>query len=1133
MRKRIFSLILMLLMVLTLLPIPAKAAGEWKLGFRWVNTENGVGTIDMSGEINTESLDVFVDTGSIIALYLVDENGNESPIDATKVTSGSTNVTVWASNEVAGANNVVTLQYGTVVEDAALQYAHTENGSTVNYEFPVRVGIAEAECFSGTSWDDNSKLDSFAVTDTADTFYIVLKDPASWKMESVELDQFLTGEANVTIDASGSYAAVKVTGNPPQDMYYSFNIHAKHKTYTTITRESGAQVRLLDHKTALRYGYVDMGTQPPTAMDGLMSVMDLEIDQYNDIYVYYTSGGASTKVSPGSLASSDTGVVTVSAHEDYPDVTVLKAKGFGSAVISYQANGQTYSFDVNVKLPQFGFYQSATANESNYITQFTVTDAGPNQIYLVSQDMTMKSLELNNGFEDIAGCTISQDGSYGVITINGIPENRNYNVRIVYEDAYGANQEYYASIELINHKSSLMLRVPGFPNGYPQEDTNNMLESKLEMRLGTNEPFYFYLIQNGNETKAALGDLSSSNESVVVVTQYEGSDAIVLEPQSLGTANIQYTKADGTVYTLPVTVDVMEVGCYTKQPTVTNGTVNVNKNDYVTEYTVTDTDHTLYIVQREGFKIVSVTPLRELAQIANAQVASDGSHATLTITGNPDGLNYDYQVWIEDPNGQQVDMYGNITLLDGRPYLGYCWPEPDSASGHGPIERYLNTAVGYDTDVWVYLVDGNQETLIPFADLKSTDESVLKVVDPRYEDGMVNFLITGWGQAAVTYTKNGKTYSIDIESELQPYGYYLNGIRSQENWIRGFTVTDDNNTFYYIAQPGVTLDSATPTPELAEIAATTLSSDKSMITITVTGTPKEQAVYGFDFVFTDEAGDTYNGNDYLDFIRKLDVDGDVTVDVDKLPIVDPSSEVQEVTAGVEKTEAQKVLQNTTKKYVEAIASGNFTVPLSEEVINAVHFAMANAFELDVTTSVSVENLKKETADASAKRDMEAIQKALRDVYLAQFMDITVSVSASVNGDVMASGTVSELEEPLRFGVVLPEELKKVPQGHERLFFVVYVHDGVVKSIPATVGKDDMVYFDAREFSTYSLVYRDVPTSSDQGESTVQPSVQAPTQITTVTSAKTGDTSSTAGFTAVLLASAAGVTALIRKKRRVQ
>ena len=197
----------------------------------------------------------------------------------------------------------------------------------------------------------------------------------------------------------------------------------------------------------------------------------------------------------GSLKSSNENIVKISANKEYPDLVEVEGIGFGTAEITYQhSDGKTYSISVVVELPELGFYTTPTATQAGYITEFTVTDDGQNEIYLVSMGPTLNNVSLNDEFNDFATVTLNDDKTYAMISIDGMPNNRWYGVNA---EVTNGNSTWMsgASIQIVNGKSSLQYCYTNWNNDVPAPNGN--MQNYLYIAKGYTSNIYTYFTSNG------------------------------------------------------------------------------------------------------------------------------------------------------------------------------------------------------------------------------------------------------------------------------------------------------------------------------------------------------------------------------------------------------------------------------------------------------------------------------------------------------------------------------------------------------------------------------------------------------------------------------------------------------------
>lgn len=187
----------------------------------------------------------------------------------------------------------------------------------------------------------------------------------------------------------------------------------------------------------------------------------------------------------------------------------------------------------------------------------------------------------------------------------------------------------------------------------------------------------------------------------------------------------------------------------------------------------------------------------------------------------------------------------------------------------------------------------------------------------------------------------------------------------------------------------------------------------------------------------------------------------------------------ETTIGASQSNAEKVLTETLDKIVELIkekteeAAKNLESILPKELIEVITQVADDTSNLEIVSSVDVSTIDPSSElNEETKQDIEKIHQEGGNAKIAQYMDLSVVLTAYVNGEEAASGAVSELSDKLEFTVSLSDDLKTVPGGYKRTYFVIRVHNGEVTRLPANVNQDGTITFATDKFSTYALAYED-------------------------------------------------------------
>lgn len=195
---------------------------------------------------------------------------------------------------------------------------------------------------------------------------------------------------------------------------------------------------------------------------------------------------------------------------------------------------------------------------------------------------------------------------------------------------------------------------------------------------------------------------------------------------------------------------------------------------------------------------------------------------------------------------------------------------------------------------------------------------------------------------------------------------------------------------------------------------------------------------------------------------------EINTEVEKLPVIDPTKPVEEVTVGT--TEASKeVINETVKEIIENIKENNKVTNVSEELVESIVNEIENGNDVDLVTEVVIKSIDEKEV---TKETIQLIVETVKGSEVAQYLDLSVLLSVIVNDEVIATSEITELSKPMTFTIVIPEELAKLEEGFTRTYYVVREHNGVAEKLPVTVNSDGTLTFSTDKFSTYALVYVD-------------------------------------------------------------
>lgn len=222
--------------------------------------------------------------------------------------------------------------------------------------------------------------------------------------------------------------------------------------------------------------------------------------------------------------------------------------------------------------------------------------------------------------------------------------------------------------------------------------------------------------------------------------------------------------------------------------------------------------------------------------------------------------------------------------------------------------------------------------------------------------------------------------------------------------------------------------------------------------------------------------------------------------------------------------ADSITANQTNT-VTVVDSNNATTTIEFNEVDDDNGAAAKALFTATSTDIST----KLTVDAEfVTEDVQdtAEEQVGKNAEIATYVDIDIHVLA----DGEHVGQITQL--PMAIKVVIPAStltFDKLENGYTRNVYVLRFHGTQVDRLPATLEADGSVSFESHLFSTYAVVYEDVPTYYGwSGYYPVVGGTSSSTADKTVTSAKTFDAG--IGLYVAMSVMAAAGSAVVLKKR---
>lgn len=325
-------------------------------------------------------------------------------------------------------------------------------------------------------------------------------------------------------------------------------------------------------------------------------------------FVYYDNAQSSvTVLGINDLRSYDSKLISISADEEQPDVvTRLEFKDFGETDIKYTAaNGNVYTFHVEIGLPDVGIYKANQATQANYITELDYT--GPDTaVYLLARDNTIAIKRVypeHDGFsvatdpEAVASDDGIEAGVQSVKVTFSHMNTRDVNLRVIFRrEGDDHNEDWNRHIRVNNRVSGLYFLDTDWDNEKDMEVPRNEDDPELHNFLfqapgderGMALVYVTFDAEGDRSIKTLVpGDVRTDNGNLTLSGDRHPQITRLAVGNQFTGGNIVYT-VDGKEYKLPVEVGLPDVGFYKA--------AQVSEQNFVSTWQYTGADDVLYLM---------------------------------------------------------------------------------------------------------------------------------------------------------------------------------------------------------------------------------------------------------------------------------------------------------------------------------------------------------------------------------------------------------------------------------------------------------------------------------------------------------------------------------------------------------
>lgn len=676
MKKRLMSLLLATMMLLSILPVGVSALPvtgntgvptEPELRMHVRQWRDGVESEYVTTEFSYPLLDWW---DAKFFMYYPD--GSTKPVDPYAM-SRTTEIDLIGVDDDGWAEH-----RSAHVGPGLIDY--TENG--VTYHIEVDVHYPDLGMYDSMPFDESSIVNHLTVGEAGDTYYIALskeKLDEGMRMAAVNTsfdsyidDPSITEVANVVVSNDCTYATVTF------HTVVSGNYHFEARMIDTLGMDRGRwgrSVRVESDAPGLYFCYADRDDSTESWFINYDQIDEAwySVPGHNKVGSFFfgkKSDIAAGKVDPiplndlefrGDLDADD-------LEDDYKpteNLLIVDATGFGGKYIRYTENGVHYDMPVHIELPEFGFYTEDAPEEEAFIYRqnpMTITETD-RTFYLLSRDTDEFRFCSIRGWDDLAqdgdifDISVNSDGSGVKLTVKDdvIVPNDQIWVEFEYEVYRHDNWERRrndVAVCLENGQPALMVRHLEWDDEEQEwfESKKRPLETNLYCTTGDSFVVRFYY---GTEDDHEAVDLDELTFPMGILSAEMEDDAQRLEAIGYEERGvITYENEDGEIVSMQVYVEAPRFGLYSSK--------TASKQTYLGEDVILGGGHSAYIVAADPDDqyITAIEYVWNNRTGADAthqftfDIAADGSYAIVGLNPNdlPEGTGH-YEIRIRNQYG--------------------------------------------------------------------------------------------------------------------------------------------------------------------------------------------------------------------------------------------------------------------------------------------------------------------------------------------------------------------------------------------------------------------------------------------------------------------------------------------------
>ena len=264
-----------------------------------------------------------------------------------------------------------------------------------------------------------------------------------------------------------------------------------------------------------------------------------------------------------------------------------------------------------------------------------------------------------------------------------------------------------------------------------------------------------------------------------------------------------HNEADGKDYTMNVPVRLPDVGFYSEaQP---------DKGHYIEELVYkNDPDHdVVYLFWPADAALISVEKAERCTVdyvIENKDSMAKDGYARILLKSYGDGY-VGFDVNYQQAGKEPASGYGYLSLKMGTPALGFkhAWNQ-NGEMQTGEAQFQLSMTVGYFSVIQLFYFDGETTyTPVSAEELQFEGVTLTKLAGSDESNAYYRINLTGTDNGSISYRKDDKTYTLPVTVQLPDVGFYRSDTATKKNYLTSYKYTGNEDVVYLFWPTDATL----------------------------------------------------------------------------------------------------------------------------------------------------------------------------------------------------------------------------------------------------------------------------------------------------------------------------------------